>query len=197
MVALTGAVREPLLAELSPSPNVSVIRPAGGSGHDDGGLAAAAGALREAASRMSPYVLVPADPLAALAAAWQAMWEPARPAAGSAGFEQRAGEAVAAWRAGTFDLPDYYLVVTPCGQEASPGPAGGLHLGPLRAVRPRRVTVVAAAEGTAQAAGVLQALAALPHGPWWPPLDELVDAARRFFAGGLSEGASALAAATG
>ena len=27
----------------------------------------------------------------------------------------------------------------------------------------------------------------LAYGPWWPPLDELIDAARRFYAGGLAE----------
>jgi hypothetical protein len=27
----------------------------------------------------------------------------------------------------------------------------------------------------------------LEHGPWWPPLDELIDIARHFYAGGLTE----------
>jgi hypothetical protein len=27
----------------------------------------------------------------------------------------------------------------------------------------------------------------LEHGPWWPPLDELIGVARRFYAGGLAE----------
>jgi hypothetical protein len=31
----------------------------------------------------------------------------------------------------------------------------------------------------------------LPHGPWWPPLDELIDGARRFYAGGLAEAQAA------
>jgi hypothetical protein len=43
---------------------------------------------------------------------------------------------------------------------------------------------------------VRQALRSLPHGPWWPPLDELIDTARRFFAGGLAEGAGSLAPPT-
>jgi hypothetical protein len=34
---------------------------------------------------------------------------------------------------------------------------------------------------------VLDALRSLEHGPWWPPLDELIDVARRFYAGGLAE----------
>ena len=36
-------------------------------------------------------------------------------------------------------------------------------------------------------ARVLDTLRSLEHGPWWPPLDELIDAARRFYAGGLAE----------
>jgi hypothetical protein len=34
---------------------------------------------------------------------------------------------------------------------------------------------------------VLDTLRSLEHGPWWPPFDELIDAARRFYAGGLAE----------
>jgi hypothetical protein len=34
---------------------------------------------------------------------------------------------------------------------------------------------------------VLDELRSLEHGPWWPPLDELIDGARHFFAGGLAE----------
>jgi len=40
------------------------------------------------------------------------------------------------------------------------------------------------------------ALRSLEHGPWWPPLDELIDAARRFYAGGLAETQAAPTAAT-
>jgi hypothetical protein len=39
----------------------------------------------------------------------------------------------------------------------------------------------------AQASRLLDTLRSLEHGPWWPPLDELLDAARRFYAGGLAE----------
>ena len=38
-----------------------------------------------------------------------------------------------------------------------------------------------------QAASPLDTLRALQHGPWWPPLDELIDGARRFYAGALTE----------
>jgi hypothetical protein len=103
---------------------------------------------------------------------------------GAAGFEQRAAEALAAWRDKRFELPDYYLVMA----GSQPGGTGpDLYLGPLRAARPRRVAVAGIADRPGQAASLLDTLRALEHGPWWPPLDELIDAARRFYAGGLAE----------
>ena len=48
-----------------------------------------------------------------------------------------------------------------------------------------------AAENTER---VLQALRTLRQGPWWPPLDELLDRARHFFAGSLGGGNPATAA---
>jgi hypothetical protein len=63
-----------------------------------------------------------------------------------------------------------------------------LYLGPLRAVRPRRVAVAGLADRpAAQAAWLLDTLRSLEHGPWWPPLGELIDAARQFYAGALAE----------
>ncbi|MFZ0754413.1 MAG: hypothetical protein WAN00_11675, partial [Trebonia sp.] len=105
VVVLAGHASEGLLAAVGRSMNVVLVRP------DDSaeGLDAAAGALRRAAGISSPYVLVAADPLAAVAAEWRAMWEiprePSRAAAGSEAFELRAAEALAACRAGQFELP--------------------------------------------------------------------------------------------
>jgi len=213
VVVLVGQVGEGLLTGLAQSPNVSVARApavAAGNGKAPQGSPPAAGqrpgweagalALREAARRSSTYVIVPDDPLADVAAAWHAMWDvPAGPG-GSAGFEQQAAEALAAWREKRFELPDYYLVVAPA-QGSVTGP--DLHLGPLRSVRPRRVAVAVAAgagsagatgaTGAAGAAGLLDTLRSLEHGPWWPPLGDLLDAARRFYAGGLAETQQTLA----
>jgi hypothetical protein len=63
------------------------------------------------------------------------------------------------------------------------------YLGPLHAVRPRRVAVaaLAPADAAAEAALLLDTLRSLEHGPWWPPLDELLDAVRHFYAGALAE----------
>jgi len=171
--------------------NVSLVRPE----EPGDGLEAATGALRRAAGISSPYVLVAADPLAAVAAEWRAMWEIAREPRGSEAFELRAAEALAAWRASRFELPDYYLVLADnAGTAVTEEQRPDFYLGPLRSVRPHRVAVVAAAEPAEQAAGLLSALGALRHGRWWPPLEEVIDAARRFYPGALAESGSALAA---
>jgi hypothetical protein len=197
VVVLVGDVGEGLLAELGRSPNVSVARaPADGAGPPGGAGDAAARpawetgalALGEAAHRSSTYVIVPDDPLADVAASWRAMWQPGGPG-GAAGFEEHAAGALAAWRAKRFELPDYYLAMAPA-QLGGTGP--DLYLGPLHAARPRRVAVAGIADGPGQGAHVLDTLRSLEHGPWWPPLDELIDAARRFYAGGLAETQAAL-----
>ena len=110
VVVLVGAVTEPLLAGLARSSNVSLVRP---PDDEQDSLTAAALALGQAARRRSPYVLVPADPLAGVAAEWAAMWDLTAGPGHAAAFEQRAAEAVAAGRAGRFELPDYYVVLTP------------------------------------------------------------------------------------
>jgi hypothetical protein len=189
VVVLAGHASDGLLAAVGRSMNVVLVRP------DDsaGGLDAAAGALRRAAGISSPYVLVAADPLAAVAAEWRAMWEVPRevsretqraPAGGEA-FELRAAEALAAWRANQFELPDYYLVLA---EQAAPGgeQPPDFYLGPLRSVRPHRVAVAAAAEPAEQAAEVLTVLGSLRHGRWWPSLDEIFGTARGFYPGSLA-----------
>jgi hypothetical protein len=210
VVALVGDVTRDLLAGLARSPNVSVAsppaepvaQPAEVSATSRSSLESAAAAMRAAARHRSMYVIVPADPLADVAASWQHMWtvgghprrppkyhdtraeEPARLSPGSAGFEISAAEALAAWRAKRFELPDYYLVIAPAhGNGTTPD----LYLGPLRAARPRRVAVAGVAESATNGAALLDALRSLEHGPWWPPLDDLLDGARGFYAGGLAE----------
>ena len=192
VVALVGHVDDALLAGLGRSGNVSVARaPAAGTGPPGEEPAAArpgweAGALamREAARRNSTYVIVAEDPLADVAAAWHAMWDVTGGPGGAAAFETRAAEALSAWRDKRFELPDYYLVAAAV-QPDGTGP--DLYLGPLRAARPRRVAVAGLAGSPGWGARVLDTLRSLEHGPWWPPLDELIGAARHFYAGGLAE----------
>ena len=203
VVVLPGPAPAEVLAAVGRSMNVALIRPPEPADDDGDGLEAAAGALQQAGRSASPYALVPADPLAALAASWRAMWDVSRPE-GPAGFEAEALKVLTAWRSGRFELPDYYLVLGPGpagpagpARPASPtGPAVGdpgpdFYLGPLRTTRPQRVAVVAATEPAQQAVGVLHALGSLPYGPWWPGLDEVIEAARTFYPGQLAEGTAA------
>jgi hypothetical protein len=209
VVVLAGRATEQVLDAVGRSLNVVLVRPgqpppgtdAGASGA--AGIEAAAGALRRAAGITAPYVLVAGDPLSSVAAAWQAMWEVTAEPRGSDEFELRAAEALAAWRAKRFELPDYYLVLAeetaPGGADApgtgssagAGGPRADFYLGPLRAVRPNRVSVAAGASPAAQADALLSELGSLRHGPWWPPLDEVLRTARGFYPGTLAESPSA------
>ena len=200
VVVLAGTAPGEVLAAVGRSMNVALIRPAeirpaetrpAETRPEEGteGLTAAAEALQRASRATSPYALVPADPLAAVAASWRQMWDVSKQE-GPAGFEQEAAKVLAAWRAGRFELPDYYLVLE--GQE---GP--DFHLGPLRSARAHRVVLVPEQEPAQQAAGVLHALGSLRHGPWWPGLDEVIEVARRFYPDSLAGGnATALGSAT-
>jgi hypothetical protein len=199
VVVLAGPAGEQVLAAVSRSLNVVLVRPeplsSGGEGGGPGtAVEAAAGALRRAVGITAPYVLVAADPLSSVAAAWQAMWEITSGPRGSDEFELRAAEALAAWRAKRFELPDYYLVLAE--QPAQGGASGGsaesepradFYLGPLRSVRPNRVSVAAGTSPAAQADALLSELGSLRHGPWWPSLDEIFAAARGFYPGSLAE----------
>ncbi len=192
VIALVGDVSGQLLASLDRTPNLSVVGAAGkaiaaaegrptaeASGWEPG-----AEAMREAARRKSTYVIVAGDPLADVAAGWRSMWDVQGGSGGTEGFEVPAADALAAWRGKRFELPDYYLVVSPARQQGT-GP--DLYLGPLRSVRPRRVAVAGVADSPGEETLLLDSLRSLEHGPWWPPLDELLDAARHFYAGGLAE----------
>jgi len=188
VVVLPGPAPAEVLAAVGRSMNVALIRPVDPedpAGDDGDGFEAAAGALRQAGRSTSAYALVPADPLAAVAASWQAMWDVSRPE-GPAGFEQEAAKALSAWRSGRFELPDYYLVLAAAPGAGDQGP--DFYLGPLRSARPHRVAFVAATEPAQQAVGVLHALGSLPHGPWWPGLDEVIETARTFYPDRLAEG---------
>jgi hypothetical protein len=117
VVALVGEVGDDLLAGLTRSPNISLARaPAPGTDEPAGdgsaraasrpGWEAGARAMREAARRRATYVIVPDDPLAGVAGGWQDMWDVAAGPAATAEFENRAAEALAAWRGQQFELPD-------------------------------------------------------------------------------------------
>jgi hypothetical protein len=191
VVVLAGQVPAEVLAAATRSLNVTLYRPEAPAGSADGD---------RGGRSTSPYALVPADPLAAVAARWQEMWDLSKQP-GPAAFELEAAQALAAWRAGRFELPDYYLVLA---RETAKAPDGGqagegavqspdFYLGPLRSVRPHRVVLVPATEPAQQAVGVLHALGSLRHGPWWPGLDQVIETARRFYPASLAEENAVLA----
>ena len=215
VVVLAGQPREQVLAAVGRSLNVVLVRPElpRGAGvrrtamAEAAGIEAAAAALRRAAGVSAPYVLVAADPLAGVAAAWQAMWSLTAESHGSDEFELRAaeahgrlaGEALRNARLLPGSRRGDRVRARPArrqlggGHEA--GAAGELradfYLGPLRAVRPNRVAVAAGASPAAQADALLSELGSLRHGPWWPPLDEILRTARGFYPGSLAESPTA------
>ena len=196
VVVLAGQPGEQVLAAVGGSLNVVLVRPEEHAAGAEAGIEAAAAALRRAGGVSAPYVLVAADPLAGVAAAWEAMWSLTPGNRGSDEFELRAAQALAAWRASRFELPDYYLVLAdesePGGAGASgagsaPEPRADFYLGPLRSIRPNRVAVAAGTSSAARADALLSELGSLRHGRWWPPLDEIVRVARGFYPGSLAE----------
>jgi hypothetical protein len=187
VVVLAGKTSKPLLAAVEQSMNVVLVRPADEADNGDG-VGVAAAALRRAAGISAPYVLVAADPLAAVAAEWSAMWDLSQETHGSERFELRAAEALAAWRANQFELPDYYLVLaSDTGAGAAEDHRPDFYLGPLRSVRPHRVAVAAAAEPAEQAAAARSELGSLRAGRWWPSLEEVLRTVRGFYPGALAE----------
>jgi hypothetical protein len=126
VVVLAGSAPGEVLAAVGQSMNVTLIRPEDPAAGDSDATMVAAAALQRAGRTTSPYALVLADPLAAVAAGWQAMWDVSRQE-GPAEFELEAAKALAAWRTGQFELPDYYLVLaadTGARADASAGAAG-------------------------------------------------------------------------
>jgi hypothetical protein len=126
VVVLAGQVPGEVLAAASQSMNVTLYRPEAPGGHDSDALESAAAALRNAGRATAPYALVPADPLAGVAARWRELWDLSLQP-GPAAFEQEAAVALAAWRARRFELPDYYLVLPPDHDQIH-----DFYLGPLR-----------------------------------------------------------------
>lgn len=184
VVALVGDIGADLLGHLSKPSNVSVLEPPAQS------LEASFETFSQAGRRLTTYAVVAADPLGQVAEEWQKMWT-----VGGADnqFEERAGEAILAWRSGRLEMPDYYVVVlnepvSPVAATTTKPHQHDFHLGVLRSERPKRVAEVVAAEAGETAARILQTLAQLPQGPWWPAVDRLIESVRSFFPGQLAIG---------
>lgn len=123
----------------------------------------AVAAQRGAAGGGSALAVHDADPLADVAEAWARRYD----GVGGAGELEIAVAAVRArWRAGSVELPDYYVVLEP---EAWAPTRRHLYLGHLAGQAPTRVLPAADAEQ------VVAVLRRLPAGRWWPDLGRLLD----------------------
>src|SRR5262249_16391944 len=132
-------------------------------------LTRAVAAWSEASRCHSPYCLHDADPLAAVASAWERRYDTfgddGSPVIGE--LEVAIHETVAAWRAGSLELPDYYVVVD---ADRFGETRRHWYLGVLHAAAPSRV--MPCSGGPAEVTAILPRLIS---GRWWPALDHLLD----------------------
>jgi hypothetical protein len=117
-------------------------------------------AWAQVARTTAPYTVHDADPLAAVAEAWTRRFDGLGPAGE---LEVAVSETVARWRARSFDLPDYYLLVDPEDFEPT---RRHWYLGYLAGAAPARVV--------AGGRDLLGTIGRLATGRWWPELDQLV-----------------------
>jgi hypothetical protein len=108
------------------------------------------------------YFAHDADPLVSVAEAWGRYFEGA---GRGGGLEVAVSETLARWRAGSLELPDYYLV---CSPEDWPPVRRHWYLGVLADACALRVVT------TTGGADLGPKLAGLPAGRWWPELDRLL-----------------------
>jgi len=157
------AVVAPTTGDVSPlehvrAANVRVVRP----DTDAPALDRAVVAWEQARRTSTPYLLHDADPLAWVADAWARQFQEQ----GAAGdLEVAVAETSARWRAPSLDLPDYYLLTDPEGLTPI---RRHWFLGLLVSAAPSRV-ITSRADAT-----VVDQLADLPSGPWWPDLDRVL-----------------------
>ncbi|HEY8339319.1 MAG TPA: hypothetical protein VIK95_05590 [Egibacteraceae bacterium] len=126
-------------------------------------FAAAREVQRGAATTRAPYVVTDVDPLAPVAAAWERYFDEQAP---RGDLELAVADATARWRAGTLELPDYYLLV-----DADDWTPTRRHwfLGFLHRHGPARVVPAEASLESLQ-----RAVSRLRAGRWWPRLPDLL-----------------------
>jgi hypothetical protein len=159
VVAVVGPRARAAVESLRGRANVRVVVPEYEATADR-----ATAAWRLAAGTSVPYLVHDADPLAAVADAWERRFDEAGPAGE---LEVAVADVVARWRARAVGLPDYYLVVD--GEELA-ATRRHWYLGFLHGAAPARV-VPASGSG----AGLAEVLGRLPTGRWWPDVDRLLD----------------------
>jgi hypothetical protein len=157
------AVVAPTTGDASPlddvrAANVRVLRPDA----DADALDRAVLAWEQARRTSTPYLVHDADPLAWVAEAWARRFQE-KDSAGD--LEVAVAETLARWRGRSLDLPDYYLLTDPEGLSPI---LRHWFLGLLGSAAPNRVVT------TRAGALVVDQLADLHPGPWWPGLDRVL-----------------------
>jgi hypothetical protein len=160
VVALVGEPARACLEGLERAANVRAVP----TDPEAAPLERATAAWQVAAGSHRPYLVHDADPLAAVADAWVRRFDEQAPAGE---LEVAVAETLRRWRAGTVELPDYYLVLDADAWQAT---RRHWYLGVLHRAAPSRVLP---APGTA--AAVRERLAVLAAGRWWPDMDRLLD----------------------
>jgi hypothetical protein len=158
VVCLVGATAA-VTNSLAQAANVELVVPDA----DDSPLDRAVAAARAAARAPIPYVVHDADPLSEVGEAWGRYFEEQAPVGE---LEVAVKAVVDRWRAGSLDLPDYYLVLD---LESLPPNRRHWFGGVLHADAPVRVVPV-----EARPVPVMDALGHLAPGRRWSPLDELL-----------------------
>jgi hypothetical protein len=158
VVAIVGDDTRACLELLDRGANVVTLAPDPDADPLDRAVAAWSAATRV----HTPYFAHDADPLDATASAWVRRFDGDGPIGE---LEVAVSDTLARWRAGSIEVPDYYLVVdadtwTPTRKH--------WYLGVLHAAAPARVVPVPNCDAAAAA------LARLAPGRWWPDLDELL-----------------------
>ena len=158
MIAVVGDAAARCVERLGTSTNVASLVPEAGEPLDR-----AVDAWSDATRVHTPYFVHDADPLGAVADAWVHRFDEQGPIGE---LEVAVAATLARWRAGSIELPDYYVVL-----DAERWGATGRHwyLGVLHHAAPARVVPVADAAAAARALGSLAA------GRWWPDVDVLLD----------------------
>jgi hypothetical protein len=159
VIGLVGEQARDCAQGLGRAPNVRVELPDPAAGP----LERAATAWQAATGTHLPYLVHDADPLALVADAWVRRYDEQGPAGE---LEPAVGDTLARWRAGTIELPDYYLVLD---SDAWGATRRHWYLGLLHRAAPARVVPVEAAADRLQAR-----IATLASGRWWPELDRLL-----------------------
>lgn len=163
VIAIVGSEAQRCVKRLATASNVVAAVPES----EAPPLQRAVTAWEEARKVHVPYLVHDADPLALVADAWVRRFDETGPAGE---LEVTVNETLARWRAGSLELPDYYIVLDADGLEPT---RRHWYLGFLYAKRSRRVIPARRPENaTAE-------LTRLSAGPWWPNLDDLLEGVER------------------